>query len=51
MLMYPVKNVTSPRITGVRVLTANDYVEMLREMERKEREAAEQKPKRKEERV
>ena len=32
-------------ITGVRVLTANDYVEMLKQKERKEREAAEQKQK------
>ena len=38
----------SRRITGVRVLTSNDYVERMKEKERKEREAAEQKQKRKE---
>ena len=38
-------------ITGVRVLTSNEYVEMMREKDRKEKEAAEQKQKRKEERV
>ena len=41
----------SRHITGVRVLTSNEYVEMMREKDRKEKEAAEQMQKRKEERV
>lgn len=41
---------SSRRITGVRVLTANDYVEMMREKDRKAKETAELKQKRKEER-
>ena len=40
----------SRQTTGVRVLTSNDYVEMMKEKERKERKAAEQKQKQKEER-
>ena len=40
----------SRRITGVRVLTSNEYVEMMREKDMKEKEAAEQRQKRKEER-
>ena len=40
----------SHRITGVRVLTSNDYREMIREKERKGKEAAELKQKKKEER-
>ena len=38
------------RITGARALTANEYVEMLREDDMKKMEAAELKQKRKEER-
>ena len=41
---------TSRRITGVRVLTSNDYVEIMKEKDRKVKEAAELKQKRKEER-
>jgi hypothetical protein len=40
----------SRRITGVRVLTSNEYTEMIREKHRKEKEATEMKQKRKEER-
>ena len=36
---------SSRRITGVRVLTANDYVEMMREKDRKAKETAELKKK------
>ena len=41
---------TSRRTTGVRVLTSNDYVEIMKEKDRKVKEAAELKQKRKEER-
>lgn len=40
----------SRRITGVRVLTSNEYTEMMREKDRREKEAAEMKQIRKEER-
>ena len=40
----------SRRITGVRVLTSNEYVEMIREKDRKKKEASEMKQRRKEER-
>ena len=40
----------SCRITGVRVLTSNEYTEMMREKDRREKEAAEMKQKEKEER-
>ena len=38
------------RITGIRVLTSNEYVNMMREKENKKREAAKQKQKHKEKR-
>jgi len=41
---------SSRRITGVRVLTSNEYVEIMREKDKKEKEAAELKKRRKEER-
>ena len=41
---------SSRRITGVRVLTANEYVDMVREKDKREKEAAELKQKKKEER-
>ena len=41
---------SSRRITGVSVLTSNEYVEIMREKEKKEKEAAELKKKWKEER-
>ena len=40
----------SRHITGVQVLTSNEYVEMMREKDRKEKEASEMKQQRKEER-
>ena len=40
----------SRRITGVRVLTSNEYVEIMREKDRKEKEASEKKQRQKEER-
>ena len=46
----PTDKCTSQRITGVRVLTSNDYMEMMREKDRKVKEAAELKQRRKEER-
>ena len=41
---------SSRRITGVRVLTPNEYVEMIKQKDIKEKETAEMKQKRKEER-
>ena len=41
---------SSRRITGVQVLTSNEYVEMVKEKDRKEKEASEMKQRRKEER-
>ena len=41
---------SSRRITGVRVLTANEYVDMVREKDKRKKEAEELKQKRKEER-
>ena len=41
---------TSQRITGVRVLTLNDYMEMMKEKDRKVKEAAELKQRRNEKR-
>ena len=46
----PTDKYTSWHITGVRVLTSNDYMEMMREKNRKVKEAAELKQRREEER-